>query len=62
MRNEIIDLDIVEEDEEIEVISETSTHRPSSFDEFIGQDDIVPHLSIMIDASKQSSRVLDHIL
>lgn len=60
MRNEIIDLET--EDEGIEPLKEGQNHRPENFDEFIGQDDIVSHLSIMIDASKQSSRVLDHIL
>jgi Holliday junction DNA helicase RuvB len=58
MRNEIIDL----EDNSDDLVVETVSHRPQSFDEFIGQDDIVSHLSIMIDASRQSSRVLDHIL
>lgn len=61
MRNEIIDLT---SDDEIEETSSDSRigHRPNSFDEFIGQDDIVSHLSIMIDASKKSDRTLDHIL
>ncbi len=59
MRNEIIDL-TEPSDGDIDVV--VSTHRPSSFDDFIGQDDIVSHLSIMIDAAHQSDRVLDHIL
>ena len=65
MRNEIVDLTTTESSE----INEDTdsgvgyvTHRPKSFDDFIGQDDIVSHLSIMIDAAKQSDRVLDHIL
>lgn len=60
MRNEIIDLNNEEEIDSQE--SSISSHRPSSFDDFIGQDDIVSHLSIMIDAASQSDRVLDHIL
>ncbi len=60
MRNEIIDLNESVEDIEQEQIA--TTHRPTSFDDFIGQDDIVSHLSIMIDAASQSDRVLDHIL
>lgn len=61
MRNEIIDLETTEEDESTN-LKEAQSHRPLSFDDFVGQDDIVSHLSIMIDAAKQSSRVLDHIL
>lgn len=59
MRNELIDL--TGDDVENEVLL-NSTNRPKSFDDFIGQDDIVSHLSIMIDAATKSSRVLDHIL
>ncbi len=62
MRNEIVDLTITQSEEENEAGVEISSHRPKSFDDFIGQDDIVSHLSIMIDASKKSDRVLDHIL
>ncbi len=58
MRNEIIDLN--EDVQDIDV--ELSSHRPNYLDDFVGQDDIVSHLSIMIDASKQSNRTLDHIL
>jgi len=62
MRNEIVDLTILPEEETIVSGVEYVSHRPGSFDDFIGQDDIVSHLSIMIDAAKQSDRVLDHIL
>lgn len=58
MRNEIVDL----HESEDEIILESQGHRPEFFDDFVGQDDIVSHLSIMIDASRQSGRVLDHIL
>ncbi|MFN8015205.1 MAG: Holliday junction branch migration DNA helicase RuvB [Acidimicrobiia bacterium] len=58
MRNEILDLN--EEVEQDELI--ISTARPKTFDDFVGQDDIVSHLSIMIDAADKSHRALDHIL
>jgi len=61
MRNEIVDLTVTEE-EEADPGAQFTSHRPGSFDDFIGQDDIVSHLSIMIDAAKKSDRVLDHIL
>ena len=62
MRNEIIDLTQPEEEDSDNASSVIASHRPSSFDDFVGQDDIVSHLSIMIDAASQSDRVLDHIL
>lgn len=60
MRNEIVDLTVV--DDVDEVAEPALSHRPASFDEFIGQDDIVSHLAIMIDAAEKSDRTLDHIL
>lgn len=62
MRNEIIDLVNEEPVEEVEDLEIRSSTRPSSFDEFVGQDDIITHLSIMIEAAKTSSRPLDHVL
>lgn len=62
MRNEIIDL-VSEEPQAQEMDLEIrNSTRPSSFDEFVGQDDIITHLSIMIEAAKTSSRPLDHVL
>lgn len=61
MRNEIIDLTSTDQNEVVTDVVNLS-NRPISFDDFIGQDDIVSHLSIMIDAATKSERVLDHIL
>lgn len=52
MRNEIVDLTVV--DDVDEVAEPALSHRPASFDEFIGQDDIVSHLAIMIDAAEKA--------
>lgn len=62
MRNEIIDLVSDEPEEETIDVEIRNSTRPSSFDEFVGQDDIITHLSIMIEAAKTSSRPLDHVL
>lgn len=71
MRNEIIDLLDESETKDANDISITedivdseirNTTRPTSFDDFVGQDDIITHLSIMIEAAKTSGRPLDHVL
>ena len=62
LRNEIIDLVDPEIEEEVVDVEIRNSTRPSSFDEFVGQDDIITHLSIMIEAAKTSLRPLDHVL
>lgn len=71
VRNEIIDLldDSETKDNKIISLEEDpqdnelrSNTRPTSFDDFVGQDDIVTHLSIMIEAAISSGRPLDHVL
>jgi Holliday junction DNA helicase RuvB len=70
MRNEIIDLvdnakSGESENQKVEDSADSeirNTTRPRNFDDFVGQDDIITHLSIMIEAAKTSSRPLDHVL
>ncbi len=44
------------------VLSNDITMRPKFLDEFVGQNDICKHLKIMIEAAKQRSQSVDHLL
>lgn len=53
-RNEVLDVNIVEDEE--------STLRPSSFDEYVGQTDLKENLKVFVGAAKLRDESLDHVL
>ena len=53
-RNEVLDVNIVEDEE--------STLRPSSFDEYVGQTDLKENLKVFVGAAKLRNESLDHVL
>ncbi len=57
MDRRIITTSQKEEDKEIE-----NSLRPSSFDEYIGQDKVVETLKVYIEAAKERGEALDHVL
>ncbi len=55
-RREIVSPDFIEEDKK------DNSLRPSSFDEYVGQDKLVEKLKVFIEASKIRNSSLDHVL
>jgi Holliday junction resolvasome, helicase subunit len=53
----ITDPSIIEDDITIE-----KTLRPSHFDDFVGQNDVVDNLKLYIDAANKREEALDHVL
>ena len=53
----ITDPSIIEDDITIE-----KTLRPSHFDDFVGQNDVVDNLKLYIDAANKRDEALDHVL
>ena len=53
----ITDPTIIEDDITIE-----KTLRPSHFDDFVGQNDVVDNLKLYINAAKKRDEALDHVL
>ncbi|MEE9167032.1 MAG: Holliday junction branch migration DNA helicase RuvB [Candidatus Neomarinimicrobiota bacterium] len=56
------DVHITDPEPRPEELVEEQTLRPSSFDDFIGQKDVVENLKLFIEAARKRNEALDHVL